>query len=163
MLKKKAEEKVLDVNASMQGDLTFGDPVNLRINGNFKGSLQTKGKLQIGKTAQVTADINGEEVSIAGKVNGNVMAAKRLQLLSTAVVKGDIKTSVLEINEGAVFKGQSDMMGETMGLKDVCQYLDVEEDKILEWASSGKIPGIKSGNDWIFERNRVEDWVKATK
>ena len=29
------EDKVLDVNASMQGTLRFEDPVNLRINGKF--------------------------------------------------------------------------------------------------------------------------------
>ena len=32
-------EKILDVDASMQGTLSFNDPVNLRINGKFEGKL----------------------------------------------------------------------------------------------------------------------------
>jgi excisionase family DNA binding protein len=162
MAKRRTDEKVLDVNASMQGDLTFGDPVNLRINGNFKGTLNTKGRLEIGENAYVNADIHGEIVSIAGRVNGNIVADNKLKLLPTASVQGDIVASVLEVEQGAVFQGRCKMVGETMGLKDVSRYLDVEEDKVLEWASSGKIPGTKKGNSWIFEKQRVEDWVKTT-
>ena len=43
------KEKILDVDASMQGTLSFKDPVNLRINGKFEGKLQTKGSLTIGE------------------------------------------------------------------------------------------------------------------
>ena len=35
------EDKFLDVNATMQGTLRFDDPVNLRINGKFEGTLDT--------------------------------------------------------------------------------------------------------------------------
>ena len=38
--------------------------------------------------------------------------------------------------------------------------IDIEEDKILEWASSGRIPAIRDGDKWIFEKERVESWVK---
>ena len=34
-----AEEKILDVTASMQGTISFKDPVNLRILGSFEGKL----------------------------------------------------------------------------------------------------------------------------
>ena len=37
--------KVLDVDASLQGNLVFKDAVNLHINGNFEGRLETKGDL----------------------------------------------------------------------------------------------------------------------
>ena len=45
--KEQPEEKSIEINAQMQGSLTFEDPVNLKINGNFKGSLNTKGTLTI--------------------------------------------------------------------------------------------------------------------
>ena len=66
-----SEDKVLDVNASMQGTLRFDDPVNLRISGNFEGTLDTKGKLMVGDKAIIKANITGEYVSIAGDVTGN--------------------------------------------------------------------------------------------
>ena len=69
MLKRdKNEKKILDVDASMQGTLTFKDPVNLRINGDFEGKLDTKGILTISANAFVRADINGDEIVISGKV-----------------------------------------------------------------------------------------------
>ncbi|MFH1644925.1 MAG: polymer-forming cytoskeletal protein, partial [Candidatus Omnitrophota bacterium] len=54
--RKPLEEKVLDVDASMQGSMVFKDAVNLRINGAFDGSLDTRGKLTIGEGAVVCAD-----------------------------------------------------------------------------------------------------------
>ena len=62
------QEKILDVTANMQGEITFKDPVNLQIQGTFEGTLRTKGKLTIGQTAQVKAEIEGDTMTIAGKV-----------------------------------------------------------------------------------------------
>jgi len=62
--RKEEEEKFLDVSAAMQGSLAFSDPVNLRINGKFEGTLTTKGKLVVGRNADVKADIIGENVMV---------------------------------------------------------------------------------------------------
>ena len=159
-MKKKDEDKVLDVNASMQGSLVFSDPVNLRISGKFKGDLKTKGMLQIAQQADVKADIHGEEIRISGKVEGTILADKKISLLSTAIVQAEISTPVLNVEDGAIFEGTCHMIAETMELRDISRYLDIEEDKIMEWASSGKIPAIKNGDKWVFERKRIESWVK---
>ena len=81
--KGKSEEKVLEVDASMQGTLTFRDPVNLKINGKFEGTLDTRGFLTIGENAVVNASIKGEAITILGKVNGNITAQNVLRILST--------------------------------------------------------------------------------
>ncbi|MFC1621709.1 polymer-forming cytoskeletal protein, partial [Candidatus Omnitrophota bacterium] len=104
------EEKILDVDASMQGSLTFKDPVNMRINGDFEGKLDTKGILTVGDNASVRADIHGEEVVVAGKLTGNISATKELKLLSTAHVVGDITTPVLAVEPGAVIQGKCRML-----------------------------------------------------
>lgn len=163
MVRRREEEKILDVNASMQGSLIFSDPVNLRISGNFKGDLKTKGWLTIGEHAEVNADIQGEIIVIAGKVKGNIFAEKKISLFPTAVVEGELKTSLLEVQEGAIFEGYCRMIGEKMNVKDVSRYLDIEENKILEWADEGKIPAIKEGNHWVFERKRLDVWIKETR
>ena len=90
MAKRKDDEQYLDVNASMQGTMTFSDPVNLRINGRFEGTLQTKGKLVVGEDAVVTADIDGEIIIVSGLLKGNIRASKLLTLSPTANVIGDI-------------------------------------------------------------------------
>ena len=94
-------EKMLDVDASMQGSLVFKDPVSLRINGRFEGTLNTKGNLMISEHAVVNADIIGESIVIAGKVNGHVHAQRELKLIAPAMVVGDIKTPLLSVADNS--------------------------------------------------------------
>ena len=46
---------------------------------------------------------------------------------------------------------------------ELARYLEVEASNILEWANSGKIPAFKEGNDWKFERPKIEDWIAKEK
>ncbi len=171
--KKGAQEKVLDVDASMQGTLKFRDPVNLRINGDFEGSLDTKGILTIGEGAVVSATIIGETIIISGKVTGNITAHDKLTLTASAVVSGDISAPILGIEEGAKFQGKCQMglKAENRSTKnddwltseEVARYLEVDAASVLEWADSGKIPALRDGNDWKFERMKVDKWVAEEK
>ncbi|MBM3251281.1 MAG: helix-turn-helix domain-containing protein [Candidatus Omnitrophica bacterium] len=161
--KKKTEEKILDVDASMQGTLSFNDPVNLRINGNFEGTLHTKGNLTIGETANVNAHILGENIIVAGKVKGDITAMTTLVFLPTAIFEGEIKTPKLNIVEGAIFQGRCNMMQDLLGIDEVSKYLEIDRDSLVNWASSGKIPAIKEGNTWRFERSKIEEWVASDK
>lgn len=166
MLKRdRNEKKILDVDASMQGTLMFKDPVNLRINGNFEGKLDTKGSLMISENASVRADINGDEIAIGGKLTGNIIAAKSLKVLSGAHIVGDITTPNLSVEPGAIIHGRCQMLtgkgsrGNVFNVEELARYLEVEVSNILEWANSGKIPAFKEGDDWKFERPKIEEWI----
>src|SRR5512143_3491468 len=95
--KKKLEEKVMDVDAAMQGTLTFKDPINLRINGKFEGILETRGNLTIGSTATVIDDITGDSIVIGGRVRGKIIARESITLLPTAIIEGDIYPNKLNV------------------------------------------------------------------
>ncbi|MFC1704464.1 polymer-forming cytoskeletal protein [Candidatus Omnitrophota bacterium] len=161
--KGKTTEKILDVDASMQGTLSFKDPVNLRINGKFEGRITTKGNFTIGETAVVTAQVEGENVMVAGKLKGDILATQRLVFLPTAVVQGDVRTPRLNIVEGAVFQGRVNMLQDILDINELSKYLEIENSSLLEWASSGKIPAIKEGSSWKFERRKIDEWVAAGK
>lgn len=171
--KKEDLDKILDVDASMQGTLTFKESVNLRISGRFEGSLNTKGNLMIGEHAVVNADIIGESIVIAGKVNGNVNAMKEIKLISPACVVGDIKTPLLSVAEGAILEGTCHMLSKarqetkggehTMTPEQLAEYLEVDTSVVLEWANSGKLPGMKDGSSWRFDRVRIDEWVATEK
>ena len=156
----------------MQGTLTFKDPVNLRINGEFEGKLQTKGKLTIGERAVVTADIIGESIVVAGRVNGNIKADKILKLIPPAYVVGDIKAPTLNIEEGAIFEGCCTMLrvekaskntANMLTIDEVAKYLEVDKNVVLEWADTGKLPAMKEGSRWRFEKAKIEDWLTSEK
>jgi len=157
--RKPEEEKILDVNAAMQGSLVFSDPVNLRINGKFEGTLTTKGNLIVGASAQVVADIIGESIVISGKVKGKVKASKMVALTLSANVIGDIETPKISIESGAMFNGKLKMPQGKMTLGELSDYLSVEERKIEEWVNNGRIPAEKIGDDFVFDRQEVEVWI----
>jgi len=157
------EEKVIEINAQMEGTLTFSDPVNLKIYGRYTGKLDTRGTLTIGSTSQVEANIIGENVIVAGKVKGNVIAKKMLVLMPSAVLHGDISTPKLNIVEGAVFQGRCHMLEDVLTLDDLAQYLEIEIPAILELATTGKIPATKEGDIWKFERAQIDQWAASGK
>lgn len=162
-LGRKVEDKVLDVDASMQGTLAFKEPVNLRINGRFEGTLDIKGNLTIGQTAIINADINGDNIVIGGKVKGRIIARERLTLLPTAVVEGEIFPSKLNIAEGALFEGSCKMLQDFLNAEELARYLEVDLNSIIDWANTGKLPGHKEGEKWKFERKNVDAWIAAGK
>ncbi|PIQ89990.1 MAG: hypothetical protein COV72_00315 [Candidatus Omnitrophica bacterium CG11_big_fil_rev_8_21_14_0_20_42_13] len=155
------EEKILDVDASMQGSLCFKDPVNLRINGKFEGVLETRGDLTVTENAVVSARIIGDNITISGHVKGEILARERLTLLDPAVVEGTIKTSRLVVGEGARFEGHCHMLEDVLGVEELAKYLDLDRKSIVDWADSGKVPAYKDGNEWRFERNKIDEWVAS--
>jgi len=155
------EEKVIEINAQMEGVLTFADPVNLKINGRYTGKLDTRGTLTIGPSAQVEANIVGENVILAGKVKGNVIAKKMLVLMPTAVLHGDISTPKLNIVEGAILQGRCHMLEDVLTIDDLAQYLEIDIPAILELAVTGKIPAVKEGDSWKFERAQIDQWASS--
>lgn len=160
-----SESRVLDVTASMQGSLVFQEPVALRISGRFEGTLETRGQLTVGEKAQVRADITGEEITIAGRVEGKVIAKRSLKLVPPAFVKGEITTPVLQVEPGAHLEGSVSMAQrrEILSLQDVAEYLEVETRVVEQWAREGRIPGGQEAGQWRFDRVKIDEWVAAQK
>lgn len=157
---------VIEINAQMQGSLVFKDPVNLKINGNFRGSLITTGILTIGESAIVESNIEGDNVIIAGKVTGKITANKMLVLMPTSSLIGDIITPKLNIVEGAIFQGNCQMTSmksdnNFISLSDVASYMEIDEEEIEELAASGKIPASKEGSTWKFDKTEIDAWAAA--
>jgi cytoskeletal protein CcmA (bactofilin family) len=91
----------------VSGQLSFQGPA--RIDGVVDGEIQCQGTLTIGEGAEVRAKISGRVVVIRGKVEGNVTAREKVELLAPARLTGNIKASRLTITEGVVFDGDCSM------------------------------------------------------
>lgn len=78
----------------------------IRIDGFFKGSIITEGKVLVGQTGTVDTDIRAGIVVIGGEIRGSVQATKRVVLLSTGRLYGDIITPSLIVEDGTVFEGR---------------------------------------------------------
>ncbi len=99
-------DSVLGVNAVLEGVLR--SDANIRLDGQFKGTLEISGNVLVGDTAEIEADINARNTTVAGIVRGN-LSGNRIHLLASARVWGDIAASRLIIEEGAFFQGSVTM------------------------------------------------------
>ena len=100
-------ETVLGANSTLEGHLRSS--ANVRLDGTFSGTLQIGGNVLVGETAQINADINAKNISIAGAVHGNV-TGKKVQLLRTGRIWGDIRATALTTEEGAFIDGKINMI-----------------------------------------------------
>lgn len=48
-------------------------------------------------------------------------------------------------------------MGEILTAKELAEYLKLTEVTIYKYVSEGKIPGIKVGSRWRFEKDKIDD------
>ena len=161
-------QKWLEVDASMTGTLAFKDPVNLQINGRFEGNLDTKGNLSIGEKAVVKATIQCETITIGGTVDGNVTATTRVELLASARVTGKISSPRLVVHDGAILQGTLEMVGQLsdgpwMSVEELARYLEVDAATVSQWAQNGRLPAQRQGEQWRFERTKIEGWLAQEK
>lgn len=55
------------------------------------------------------------------------------------------------------------MSDEIMTLKEVAEYLKLNEKTAYRLAAEGKLPGFKAGGSWRFKRTDIEQWITPTK
>jgi cytoskeletal protein CcmA (bactofilin family) len=94
----------LGASMVLAGELRCGEP--LRIDGTVKGEVHCDQLLTIGEKGSVHASIEGDTVVIAGEVQGDIKARKKITLESTARVTGDLTTPGIVIQEGARLEGR---------------------------------------------------------
>lgn len=98
----------LGKGTEFQGQLKFEGTI--RIDGLFRGEINTNGTLIVGESGRVEAEIKTGTLITSGEVVGNIMARERIEALSPAKIMGNVQTPVLIINEGVIFEGNSKMV-----------------------------------------------------
>ncbi len=81
-----------------------------RIDCASKGTLVSDQTLILGENAVVEGEIEGNYIIIAGRFEGIVRAKGKLELQPTAIVVGEIHTSCLVMEPGALFDGRCHML-----------------------------------------------------
>ena len=96
--------KELKIEGDIQGD------EDLHVEGYFKGSIKIKGSIFVGQTGRVEADIEADSIIIQGQIKGNVLARRQLEIQSLGQLMGDCTAASIDIKEGAIFEGRSNML-----------------------------------------------------
>ena len=83
---------------------------DLTVDGRIEGTVSlSEGRLTIGPTANLTADLSAKDVLIQGHVKGNIVATGRVELRAGCSVEGDIRASRLAVEDNAGFRGKVDL------------------------------------------------------
>ena len=97
------------IGAGTEFEGTLKTRAGLRIEGQFKGTIDCQGDIVIGKGGIVRSQVSARNVTIAGKLFGEVTARERLTILAPGEMEGNITAATLVIEDGARFNGTSRM------------------------------------------------------
>lgn len=98
---------IIGKGTKIVGDITSAGDV--RIDGLLTGNIVISGKLVLGPNGMVDGNITSVNAELEGEVKGIVNISETLSLKSTAKINGDIITSKLMIEPGALFTGSCNM------------------------------------------------------
>jgi cytoskeletal protein CcmA (bactofilin family) len=94
----------VDASSDFEGRLRCSE--TLRIDGRIVGEIACEKAVIIGEAGRVHACIEADDVQVAGIVEGDITARRKVTLGRTAVVVGDLTTPGIVIEEGAKLKGR---------------------------------------------------------
>ena len=98
--------KSLRVKGDVEGD---EDTV---IEGRVEGRVTLKNHhLTVGANGEVQGEVSGRQVTVVGRVIGNVVASERIEMSATGQVQGDLISPRLTVAEGALINGTITMKG----------------------------------------------------
>jgi cytoskeletal protein CcmA (bactofilin family) len=104
---------LISSGTDISGDIKSGG--DLRIDGTLNGNLNTKGKVVIGPTGKVNGEVVCKNSEVSGVVEGKITVHQLLILKVSSKIFGDIVTSKLSIEPGAIFSGNCKMSDNETG------------------------------------------------
>ena len=96
---------VLSRGVSIKGSVKFSD--QLLIDGEVEGAIDSTGALTIAENGFIRGEIRAKSVKLQGKVEGNISATERCELLAGCTLHGDVEAPRLVVDENAVFLGSA--------------------------------------------------------
>ena len=98
---------ILGPEIEIHGDVKVSG--SLLIYGKVFGNIQSNGAVRTAAGSEIKGNITAKEVTIGGKVDGDVDVKKKVTLGDTSSLTGNLKATTLTIEEGAKFEGVCNM------------------------------------------------------
>ncbi len=139
---------IIAEGSRVSGDI--GGSSDLRIEGEFEGSVSISGIVFVAESGQVRASIRAAKVTVSGRVDGNIFGDQMIELEPTAVVNGDLLAPKILIREGASLQGRVEMASPPPA---TAKPPDPKGKKKV-----GNSPGRKNHNDQTTEKSENDDF-----
>ncbi len=102
-LARPAEKTIIGEEISIKG--TIHGRGNLVIQGSIQGNIDLdQHHLTIGPNGNVEAEVTAENVTISGKLKGNINAKGKVEITKSADFTGEIKAKRISVEDGAFLK-----------------------------------------------------------
>lgn len=102
----------IKITGKVAGDIEGG---NIDFGGCIvEGDVKARGDVNVGRESSLSGDMNGQLITIDGKVKGNIDAAKGAHMSSTSLVKGSITAPTLSMSAGAELQGKVNVAKDEM-------------------------------------------------
>ncbi|QJC51154.1 polymer-forming cytoskeletal protein [Paenibacillus albicereus] len=88
---------------------TLSCQASLRIEGEYRGDIECKEDVIVGESGVVRSNIAARDLTISGKVYGDVVTTGRLTILSSGQLHGSATTASLLVQDGGVLSGSCRM------------------------------------------------------
>ncbi|WP_373231247.1 polymer-forming cytoskeletal protein [Cohnella sp.] len=108
---KKLSPNITDtlIGAGTEMDGHLKSQTGVRIEGTYKGEIDSKGDIVIGEGGVVRSNIIARDVTIAGKVYGDVHTRGKLTITAAGQLHGNAFAAILIVQEGGILNGSSTM------------------------------------------------------
>jgi cytoskeletal protein CcmA (bactofilin family) len=101
-------ETVIGEHISIEGTVRANE--DILIDGMLKGTIEVKShRLAVGPKGKIEADVEAENVSIGGKMVGNILAHNKVHITQFADFTGQIKARRIAIEDGAYLKASIEL------------------------------------------------------
>lgn len=94
---------VIGPAVKVEGDLKGTG--NVLVEGTLTGTLSTDKDVTVGESAEIKANINAMNASVAGAVHGSLNISGHLVIKASARITGDIATKTIAVESGARING----------------------------------------------------------
>jgi cytoskeletal protein CcmA (bactofilin family) len=98
---------VIGAGTTVHGDVSGRDPLEVR--GTVEGDCRVGGLCVVAQGGRVLGNIEADGLVVAGEIEAGKLTVDRVELRSTARVRGAITARVLAIADGAFYEGDVQM------------------------------------------------------
>jgi cytoskeletal protein CcmA (bactofilin family) len=100
---------VIGKSVSIKGEIHSRE--DLTIDGEVEGTVELHdNRLTVGPNGKVNASVKAREIIVLGSILGNVEVTDKIDIRKDAKLVGDIRTARIVIEDGAYFKGSTDIV-----------------------------------------------------
>ena len=99
---------ILASEIEIKGDITISE--NIIIYGKVIGNICSNGNINTAEGSVITGNIKAKSISVSGTINGNLDIEEKVILNASGNLNGDIKASIISVDEGASFEGMCNML-----------------------------------------------------